>query len=348
MWRMVVYTSKVGMDGRTLRPQKNGTYVDKSSLSARRAQRHGNSGKQLRTCWMIPVSAFMRAPFGQGESGHKWRAISIPWHPCMISPSSKSDLSPHFLNCWCFLFFVFFVSFFPCVVTLTWGKQRRFEAFCALIGLENVNQNHRGRGVTAFSCPCLILETNGTKGVWKNRRKRDRSSLLRRGQKLFKLFLSKIMSCEWKRAACITEDVFERFNCMHSENRRHFQTSHPDASSEALDNLMRCAWEQLSKSEKLKFVQRASNALKDKNKHSNRTTNEGAHTHFDVFGSWTETAGRSALKCKEKIGGSGLKETKAVQQKLAVWTTKEKASGENKWLSFGRGVKLLPPAGMPF
>ena len=60
-----------------------------------------------------------------------------------------------------------------------------------------------------------------------------------------------------------------------SENRRHVVLSKPDASHADVDDILRKKWEKLSDKEKLRYFQRALNAIKDENRHSNRRHEEG-------------------------------------------------------------------------
>ena len=51
--------------------------------------------------------------------------------------------------------------------------------------------------------------------------------------------------------------------------------SKPDASHADIDDILRNKWEKLSDKEKLRYFQRAINAIKDENRHSTRRREEG-------------------------------------------------------------------------
>ncbi len=63
-----------------------------------------------------------------------------------------------------------------------------------------------------------------------------------------------------------------------------------EASSEQLDALMRTSWEELSQKEKLRYFQRAANAVKDRNRHSTSPTysrRTGKYTiMFSILSLW--------------------------------------------------------------
>ncbi|XP_046580322.1 uncharacterized protein LOC124287886 [Haliotis rubra] len=71
----------------------------------------------------------------------------------------------------------------------------------------------------------------------------------------------------------LANPVLDKHACVlwSSEHRRHFQMSHPDASSAALDELLRRQWSQeLTPQEKMKYFIRARDAVRDEDKHQPR------------------------------------------------------------------------------
>ncbi|XP_045193475.2 titin homolog isoform X2 [Mercenaria mercenaria] len=74
-----------------------------------------------------------------------------------------------------------------------------------------------------------------------------------------------------------------------SENRRHMQLSNPNATLSELDMKLSRKWDNLSDKEKLRYFQRARDAIRDENRHSNRQTN--------VLSSEIDTAKQYADDC---------------------------------------------------
>lgn len=58
--------------------------------------------------------------------------------------------------------------------------------------------------------------------------------------------------------------------CNYSENRRHVQLANQGATHAEVDVILSQKWDALSSKEKIRYFQRARDALKDENRHSTR------------------------------------------------------------------------------
>ena len=59
----------------------------------------------------------------------------------------------------------------------------------------------------------------------------------------------------------------------YSEHRRHYHLIHPEADFNELDNILRKHWEELLPSEKMRYFNRARDAVLDEFKHSKKPSN---------------------------------------------------------------------------
>ncbi|XP_067651508.1 serine-rich adhesin for platelets-like [Haliotis asinina] len=125
----------------------------------------------------------------------------------------------------------------------------------------------------------------------------------------------------------LANPVLDKHACVlwSSEHRRHFQMSHPDASSAALDELLRRQWSQeLTAQEKMKYFIRARDAVRDEDKHQPRSSR----------GDTLKRGGRP---------GSGQKSTEEEDEKSSLeqftrLKTKRQKDLLTKWLHFFQKV----------